>query len=68
MYEYEYDILTCPECGATVTVKATIERGFSDHEEINCPLCKTFITEIRADMGYEIIKVLNKNGIEVKGY
>lgn len=54
--EYEYYGLTCGKCGHEFTVRANIERGFSDHEDVDCPKCGEFVANIRADMGYEIIK------------
>jgi Zn finger protein HypA/HybF involved in hydrogenase expression len=57
MYEKEYHILNCPDCKIEITLAANIHRGFSDHEDIYCPQCKKYITEIRADMGYEIVSI-----------
>ena len=68
MIEHEIRALNCPKCDAKITIDITIERGYSDHEKVNCPLCNTFIGEIRADMGYEIINVLDRNGLVMKGY
>lgn len=55
MYEKEEHILNCPDCKIQFTVVANIHRGFADFEDIYCPQCKKYITEIRADMGYDIV-------------
>lgn len=54
--EYQYLTLRC-DCGTEIEVKASIMPGFSDHETVKCPNCKEDVNEIRADMGYTIIKI-----------
>lgn len=58
--EYEFKTLTCSNCGAEITLKCSIVRGYSDYEMVKCPSCKEDIQEVRADMGYEVIDVLKK--------
>jgi Zn finger protein HypA/HybF involved in hydrogenase expression len=55
--DIEYNILQCGNCKAVLEVKCYIFRGFSDHEDVNCPKCGKFIANIRADEGFEITKV-----------
>jgi|GEM_PF-3712909 hypothetical protein len=50
--EVEYSYLKC-ECGCNFEVKAFIQRGFKDNEDINCPKCNEFVATVRADMGYD---------------
>lgn len=54
-YEHEYWELNCDDCKIKVKIQSNIQRGFSDHEEVNCPKCNKSLGEIRADMGFEII-------------
>lgn len=57
MDEIRFYELNCPHCDHQFGVKAFIQPGFSDHEDIDCPKCKTHVTNIRADMGYEFVEI-----------
>lgn len=59
--EVEYNFLSCT-CGCKFEVKAYIQRGFKDNEEINCPKCNEYVTTIRADMGYDT-RILSEEGL-----
>ncbi|EQB74426.1 MAG: hypothetical protein AMDU4_FER2C00009G0002 [Ferroplasma sp. Type II] len=53
----------CPVCNTIFQYTATYERGFSDYENLECPICKYNFGEIRADwgIGYKILKEGHKN-------
>lgn len=61
MYEHEYWELVCTDCKIKVKVRTNIQRGFSDHEEVSCPICNKSLGEIRADMGFDIIMTESVN-------
>jgi len=63
MMEYENRTLNCI-CGVTIDIKYTIVRGFSDYEMVICPVCNRNVGVVRADMGYEITKVIGSKGIK----
>lgn len=58
MWENERRELKCNECGTKLKISTTIQRGYSDHEDVYCPECNSFIERIRADWGFKIKEVI----------
>jgi hypothetical protein len=52
--EIEYHRGVCQGCGAKYEFEATILRGFADHIEAFCPICKTSLGTFREDVGVNI--------------
>lgn len=57
MYYWFY----CDHCRKTFLFEATIQRGFADHEMVECPKCGKQFGEIRADLGYTFISEITGN-------
>ncbi len=55
-FERELNYKDCTDCGLRIIISSKIQRGYSDHEDVYCPNCKRNLGEIRADMGFEIIR------------
>ncbi|MHB8126185.1 MAG: hypothetical protein ACYDEJ_11185 [Desulfitobacteriaceae bacterium] len=61
MHQADSDVcfhtLKCLNCNKTLEVKAFMNSGFSEHEMVICPICKSDVDEIRADNGYRILNI-----------
>lgn len=53
--ETQYAWFSCEACQQTTLFRATILRGFADHQAVYCPTCRQPLGTIRADMGSAVV-------------
>jgi len=63
MYNYSNSIrwFKCPNCNSEMNIHTVIIKGFADHIEVPCEVCKKSSIKVRHDAGTNpIIKLIDK--------